>query len=179
MRRAAGVIEPSMSMARSRGRTLVPQPSQARRAIDTRTRPTTVSTGGFSQPAWRIRPPHSGHAGAFPASPSDRSPPYAVSRARRAADSAVRRMRRSTRAGCDSAPIAGTGAANSAAAYFAIAAANSPFVASNSRLRSVRSSATVLVAIAGILRSSDFSTRKNRAPAMAPRSPLPNTRTSG
>ena len=83
MRRAVGVIEPSMSMARPRGRTLVPQPSQAYRAIDTRTRPTVVSTGDTSRPAWRIRSPHSGHDRAFPAPPSDRSRTYAASRPRR------------------------------------------------------------------------------------------------
>ena len=72
----------------------------------------------------------------------------------------LRRMRRSASPGCDSG--ASSDVATSAAAYLAIAVANSSFVASNSRLRSVRSSATVLVAIAGILHSSDYSTRKNR-----------------
>ena len=144
-----------MSMARPRGRTLVPQPSQAYRAIDTRTRPTAVSTGDTSRPAWRIRSPHSGHDRTFPAPPSDRSRTYADSRPPRAANSAVLRTRRSTSAGCDSGSPPVAAAANSAAAYFAIAAGNSSFVVSNSRLRSLRSSATVPVAIVGILRSSD------------------------
>ena len=153
MRRAAGVIEPSMSSARSRRRTVVAQPSQACRAIDNRTRPSAVSTGDSSRPAWRIRTPHSAHAGALPSDASDR---YAASRPSRAADSAVRRMRRSTSAGWDAEPSPDTDAATSAAAYLSIAAAISPFLVSNSRLRSLRSSATVPVAIAGILRSSDI-----------------------
>ena len=151
MRRADGVIEPSMSSARARGRTVVRQASQACRAIDTATRPSTVSTGDSLRPAWRIGPPHFAHASALP---SDRSARYAACRPSRAAATTVRRTRWSTSAGCNSAP-ASDDAATSAAAYFAIAATNSFLVVSNSRLRSVRSSATVPVAIAGILRSSD------------------------
>ena len=98
------------------------------------------------------QPPHFAHAGAFP---SARSARYAASSADRAADTAIRRMRWSTSAGCESGPSPDADA-TSADACLAMASASSFFVVSNSRLGSLRSSATVLVAIAGVLRSSDF-----------------------
>ncbi len=144
MRRAAGVIEPAMSSAASRCRTVFPQ--QACRAIGSRTGPSAVSTRGLSRSDSRIRSPHFGHDGA---TPSDRSARYAASSPSRAADSAARRTRRSSSAGCDSGASPAADAASSAAAYLPIAVASSSFASSNSRLRSMRSSATVPIAIAG------------------------------
>ena len=137
-----------MSSARSRDRALVPQASHAYRPIGTSTRPSADSTGASPRLRYRVGPPHAAHAGAFAAPPSGRRRTTA-SRPRRADDSTVPRMRRS-----GSAPPADSRPA--AAAYFSIAASNSSFVASNSRLLSMRSSPTVRVVIAGILRSSDY-----------------------
>ena len=107
-----------MSSSRSRGRELRPHSRHARRAISTRTVPTTVSTAAFPRRDSRVRPPHSGHV---PGAVS--SLPHAAPRPRRADSNATARSRRSSSA---AGAEPGSEHASSSAANFAIVASSPP-----------------------------------------------------